>query len=117
MVRLGTAQCRAPFAKNEAEPPQLRPDTGAKPKMDPNPSASQNSKDNPATEPDNAPLSFWQMLASTLWAALGVQNKKNRQRDFTRGKASHFIFFGIGFTLCFVLAVYAIVSLVLGGAA
>ncbi len=73
--------------------------------------------DDPASNvAEEQPLSFWQMLSSTLWAALGVQNNKNRQRDFSRGKATHFIFFGIGFTVFFVLAVYAVVSLVLSGA-
>lgn len=60
-------------------------------------------------------LNFGQMLASTLWAALGVQNKKNRERDFTRGRATHFIYFGIGFTVLFVLGMYGLVSLVLSG--
>ena len=72
--------------------------------------SNQNNQDG-----DEQPLSFWQMLASTLWAALGVQNKKNRQRDFSRGKATHFIFFGIGFTVCFVLGVYLLVQVVLSG--
>ena len=62
---------------------------------------------------DQEALSFGQMLASTMWAALGVQNKKNRERDFTRGKATHFIFFGIGFTVLFVLGMYTLVSFVL----
>lgn len=60
-------------------------------------------------------LSFGQMLTSTLWAALGVQNKKNRERDFTRGRATHFIYFGIGFTVLFVLGMYSLVSFVLSG--
>lgn len=81
-------------------------------KSDPETSAGQ-------TEPDQSQdqLSFGQMLASTLWAALGVQNKQNRERDFTRGKATHFIFFGIGFTVLFVLGMYSLVSLVLSGSA
>ena len=58
-------------------------------------------------------LSFWQVLTSTLAAAVGVQSSKNRQRDFTQGKASHFIFMGIGFTLLFVLLIAALVSYVL----
>lgn len=64
---------------------------------------------------DQDSLSFGQMLTSTLWAALGVQNKKNRERDFTRGRATHFIYFGIGFTVLFVLGMYALVSVVLSG--
>ena len=62
---------------------------------------------------DEAPLSFWQMLGSTLAAAVGVQSSRNRHRDFTRGKASHFIFMGIAFTAIFVLAMIGLVSLIL----
>ncbi len=69
----------------------------------------------PAPENESKPerLSFWQMLGSTLAAAFGVQSSKNRERDFTHGKASHFIFMGIAFTVIFVLAVVAVVKLVL----
>jgi hypothetical protein len=59
------------------------------------------------------PLTFWEMLTSTLAAAFGVQSSKNRERDFTRGKPSHFIALGILFTVVFVLAVVGIVNLVL----
>ncbi len=67
----------------------------------------------PDNEPDNERLSFWQVLGSTLAAAFGVQSSKNRERDFTHGKASHFIFMGIAFTVIFVLAVVTVVQLVL----
>jgi hypothetical protein len=87
-------------------PPSVRPDTGV--------SASD---PNPAEQEGQETLSFGQMLTSTLWAALGVQNKKNRERDFSRGKATHFIFFGIGFTILFVLGMYTLVRLVLSGTA
>ena len=62
---------------------------------------------------DTPPLTFLQMLGSTLAAAVGVQSSRNRQRDFTRGKASHFIFMGIAFTAIFVLAMIGLVSLIL----
>lgn len=71
------------------------------------------SNPDPGDPKDEGALSFGQMLASTLWAALGVQNKKNRERDFARGKATHFILFGIGFTVLFVLGMYTLVSVVL----
>lgn len=58
-------------------------------------------------------LTFWQVLGSTLAAAFGVQSSKNRQRDFTHGKASHFILMGIGFTVVFVLLMAGLVSYVL----
>ncbi|NKC00783.1 MAG: DUF2970 domain-containing protein [Pseudomonadales bacterium] len=59
------------------------------------------------------PLTFWQVLHSTLAAAFGVQSSKNRERDFTRGKASQFILMGIGFTVVFVLVMVGIVTLIL----
>ena len=45
------------------------------------------------------------MLGSVLAAALGVQSGKNRARDFSHGKPSHFIILGVGFTVLFVLIV------------
>lgn len=65
----------------------------------------------PEEEPET--LTFWQVLSSTLAAAFGVQSSKNRERDFTKGKPSHFIFMGIGFTVVFVLIIVGVVSLVL----
>lgn len=62
---------------------------------------------------DQAPLSFREMLQSVLAAALGVQSGKNRTRDFSRGKPSHFILLGVGFTVLFVLIVLGVVKLVL----
>ena len=62
---------------------------------------------------DVKPLSFLEMLQSTLWAAMGVQKSENRKRDFTRGKAHHFILMGIGFTAFFVCAMVSIVHLVI----
>jgi hypothetical protein len=64
-------------------------------------------------EKEPATLTFWQVLSSTLAAAFGVQSSKNRERDFTKGKPSQFIFMGIGFTLVFVLIMIGVVSLVL----
>lgn len=60
-------------------------------------------------------LTPWQIVFSTLAAAFGVQSSRNRQRDFTHGKASHFIAAGIILTLLFVLAVVLVVNLVLRG--
>ena len=58
-------------------------------------------------------LTFRQMLQSILAGALGVQSGKNRERDFSHGKPSHFIFLGIGFTVIFVLVILGVVNLVL----
>ncbi|MDH0649554.1 DUF2970 domain-containing protein [Pseudomonas sp. GD03858] len=57
------------------------------------------------------PPTFWQMLQSILAAAFGVQSGKNRARDFTYGKASHFIVMGTLFTLVFILVLIGLVQL------
>ncbi|MOA06492.1 hypothetical protein D3C78_1261280 [compost metagenome] len=62
---------------------------------------------------DESPLTFRQMLQSVLAAAFGVQSGKNRARDFSRGKPSHFILLGLLFTGIFVLLLYSVVRLVL----
>lgn len=62
---------------------------------------------------DDKPLTLRQMLHSILAAAFGVQSSKNRARDFSRGKPSHFILLGVGFTVLFVLLLFGMVRLVL----
>ncbi|VVO58506.1 hypothetical protein PS838_00661 [Pseudomonas fluorescens] len=62
---------------------------------------------------NNKPPTFWQMLHSVMAAAFGVQSGKNRARDFTHGKPSHFVILGIVFTAVFALALFGIVKLVL----
>lgn len=62
---------------------------------------------------DDKPLTLREMLHSVLAAAFGVQSGKNRARDFSRGKPSHFIILGVSFTLVFVLVLFGVVKLVL----
>jgi len=62
---------------------------------------------------NDKPLSFREMLQSVLAAAFGVQSGKNRARDFSRGKPSHFIALGLMFTALSVVVLYALVQLVL----
>ena len=78
-------------------------------------SQSDNSNETDITQENESlpPLTFLEMLGSTLAAALGVQSERNRERDFSRGKASHFILMGIGFTVVFVIVMALIVKLVL----
>ncbi|MEE1926025.1 DUF2970 domain-containing protein [Pseudomonas sp. 148P] len=64
-------------------------------------------------EPQGKPPTFWQLLHSILAAAFGVQSGKNRARDFTHGKPSHFIAMGTAFTLVFILVLYGLVQLAL----
>jgi len=53
------------------------------------------------------------MLHSVMAAAFGVQSGKNRARDFTHGKPSHFLMIGVLFTAVFGLTLYGVVKLVL----
>lgn len=65
------------------------------------------------SEEENKPLTLWEMLQSVLSAALGVQSGKNRSRDFSRGKPSHFILLGVLFTALFVIVLLVTVKLIL----
>ena len=52
------------------------------------------------------------MISTILFGALWVQSNKARERDFSHGKPSHFIFFGLGFMLVFILVLVGVVKLV-----
>ncbi len=67
-------------------------------------------------EETSRPLTAWQVMFSAVAAAFGVQSSRNRERDFTHGRASHFIIAGIVFTVLFVLVMIGVVTLVLGSA-
>lgn len=56
---------------------------------------------------------FWQIVASTLAAAFGVQSSKNRERDFTGGNIYTYIAAGVIFTVVFVIVMVIIVKTVL----
>lgn len=62
---------------------------------------------------EQAQLSFGQLLKSTFFAFLGVQSNANRERDFTQGRMSHFIWMGLLFGVVFVLTIIGVVQLVL----
>lgn len=64
-------------------------------------------------DPEQAPLTFREMLQSVLAAALGVQSGKNRSRDFSRGKPGQFIMLGVLFTVLFVVILLGVVKLIL----
>jgi uncharacterized membrane protein YidH (DUF202 family) len=68
--------------------------------------------------PEDAPseVGFWTIVASTLAAAIGVQSRANRERDFRHGRAAPFIVAGLLFTVAFVLVLVFVVRLVLAGA-
>lgn len=64
-------------------------------------------------EHQESPPGFWNIVLSTLAAAIGVQSNKNRQRDFAHGRPLAFIVAGILFTVLFILTVVTVVHLVL----
>lgn len=57
--------------------------------------------------------SFKETLKSVGAAFFGVQSDKNRERDFTQGKFSHFIIAGIIAVILFIASLIAIVSLII----
>ena len=65
-----------------------------------------------ATENGKAPTR-WQVVMSVFAMAIGVQNRKNRERDFTHGNPMVFIIARLIFTALFVLTIVSVVYLVL----
>lgn len=53
-------------------------------------------------------------IKSVASAFLGVQSNKNREKDFTEGKFSHFVIIGLLGVILFIGTLVVIVSLVLG---
>ncbi|MCZ6643465.1 MAG: DUF2970 domain-containing protein [Gammaproteobacteria bacterium] len=72
-----------------------------------------NDPESPPEKQDDRPLSLMQVIGSAISAAFGVQSSQNRERDFARGKLSHFIAVGIGLTIAFVVILIVVVNLVL----
>jgi hypothetical protein len=52
-------------------------------------------------------------VKSVAAAFFGVQSNKNRERDFSQGKLSHFIIVGILGVFIFIAVLVAIVALVI----
>jgi hypothetical protein len=76
---------------------------------------SNDSQQSPAPTPagKGAEPGLMDVVRSVLAAALGVQSRKNQERDFQHGKARVFIVAGIIFTLLFIATVFSIVTVVL----
>ena len=55
------------------------------------------------TEPTTAPT-LLQVFVSVAWSFFGVQNSRNRRRDFPYGKPWQFIVLGVVMTAIVVLA-------------
>ncbi len=84
---------------------------------------TRSSKQNESNQPDSdssvaapdetAKLTTMQIVMSVFAAAFGVQNSKNRKRDFSQGNPIVFIIAGLMFTIAFVLTIISVVYLVL----
>ncbi len=57
--------------------------------------------------------SFKNTFKSVAAAFFGVQSEKNRAKDFSHGKMSHFIIVGVISTIIFIASLVAIVALVM----
>jgi hypothetical protein len=64
----------------------------------------------------NKNSSFINTFKSVAAAFFGVQSNKNRERDFSEGKLSHFIIVGVIGVIVFVAVLIAIVTLVIPSA-
>lgn len=59
------------------------------------------------------PPTLLSVFSSAIAAMFGVQNSKNRNRDFSRGKPIHYIFVGLIVTTAFILTVWGLVKFAL----
>lgn len=74
------------------------------------------SAKDPQEGKDRGSLTFFSVVMSTLAAAIGVQSKANKERDFKHGSAGPFIVAGLIFTALFVGTLVLIVRFVLSAA-
>ncbi|SET17908.1 DUF2970 domain-containing protein [Thalassotalea agarivorans] len=58
-------------------------------------------------------MNFKQTLKSVAAAFFGVQSDKNRERDFTQGKFSHFVVAGVIAVVVFICTLVVIVQAVM----
>lgn len=65
------------------------------------------------TPPDDQRMTLWQTMQSVGASLFGVQSSRNRQRDFSHGKPSHFIIVGLLAVAAFIAVLVLIVQLVL----
>lgn len=65
---------------------------------------------------NNEGTSFIDIIKSVFAALFGIQNSKNRERDFKKGKPSDFIAFGIVFVLLLLIGMGILVKIVLSNA-
>jgi hypothetical protein len=67
----------------------------------------------PEEDKEDKKVTSWTVFVSALSGLLGVQKRKNLERDFQSGKFWHFFIAGGIVTLLFMLAVWGAVQLLL----
>lgn len=78
------------------------------------PSSEDNNTGEPgSTKEAQSGTGFWRVVQSVGAAAIGVQSRKNRERDFTHGKPIHFIVGGLIGTLIFLVVIWLLVQYLL----
>lgn len=65
------------------------------------------------TQEKTKKLPFWRQVLSVMQASFGVQNKKNKERDFASGSITGFVVAALLFTFVFVMILVLVVSWVL----
>lgn len=64
----------------------------------------------------NEGTSFIEIVKSAFAALFGIQNSKNRERDFQKGKPSDFIAIGIIFVVLLLIGMGFLVKVILANA-
>jgi hypothetical protein len=67
-------------------------------------------------QPNPKKPTLFQVIASVVAAAFGVQSTVNRERDFAAGSAKAYIIGGVIFTVLFVAAIVTVVNMVIKSA-
>ncbi|ASJ75055.1 DUF2970 domain-containing protein [Granulosicoccus antarcticus] len=81
--------------------------------MTQSPEKSSSHTDGDGGVSERSGTSFWNIVQSVGAGLIGVQSKKNRERDFTQGKPLHFIIGGFIGTFVFLFVVWLIVQYLL----
>ena len=75
--------------------------------------ASEAGGNDRSNQGEGGKLTLLQVLGSVLAAGFGVQSKRNKVRDFTRGDFRQFVIVGLLMTALFVFGTIGLVHLVL----
>lgn len=68
-----------------------------------------NTNDN-NQQSDHEGTGFWSTVKSVVGAMFGVQSEEQRQKDFEKGNALHFIIGGLVFTIVFIFTILYFVN-------